>query len=665
MRWDDIGLWWEDIPTVRGKSNIQRPRPSVPETGWRAPETFPNLSSAVLISFDVETWDPELLQSGPGWARGVGHIVGIAIGALAANGAIGKWYFPIRHEDTPEDNLDPETVLNWVKYVLETPTPKCAANGIYDIGWLQEEGIYVQGKVYDIQHAEALLSESANVGLDDQAEKYLGLHKESSLLYKWCSDYFGGKPNDRQRKNIYRSPPSLVGPYAESDAELPIKILQKQWPLLERDGLLNLFDIECRLTPLLVAMRFAGVTIDLGFAEQLYEHMGDERTQMLHELKNIAGFEVNVAAGDSIKKAFDKHGLWYPTSPKTGRASFTAPFLETVEHPLGKKIVEIRQRDKLRNVFIKSYLLDNHVDGKVFCSFNQLRGEKKGTRSGRFSSSDPNLQNIPSRTELGKRIRQAFIHDYGHEAWRKYDYSQIEYRFFAHYAVGPGADGMREQYRVDPDTDYHVQTGLLIKAITGQEIIRAFVKNVNFGLLYGQGEAGLAALLGLPMDEARALFAAYHKGVPFTKATMKATKDEVNELGYITTILGRRTYFDMWEPASYHDRRPALPLEDALEEYGSNIQRAYLNPALNRRLQGSAADMMKVAMLKNWEDGVFDEVGVPRLTVHDELDFSDPGGKDDAFREMRHNLENAMPLSVPIRADYEIGNNWGNVHEVN
>ena len=108
MRWDDIGLWWEDIPTVRGKSNIQRPRPSVPETGWRAPETFPNLSSAVLISFDVETWDPELLQSGPGWARGVGHIVGIAIGTLAANGAIGKWYFPIRHEDTPEDTSTPK-----------------------------------------------------------------------------------------------------------------------------------------------------------------------------------------------------------------------------------------------------------------------------------------------------------------------------------------------------------------------------------------------------------------------------------------------------------------------------------------------------------------------------------------------------------------------------
>mgnify|MGYP002134331896 FL=1 len=628
-----------------------------------APRDFPNLSSAYMLSFDVETYDPELTKSGPGWGRGKGHIVGISIGAKDRRGNIGGWYFPMRHEDSPEQNMDPDQVLAWTRHTLGDERPKFGANLIYDLGWLEEEGVKVGGHKHDVQHAEALLTETGAVALDWLGEKYLGEGKESSLLYQWCADFYGGKPNDRQRKNIYRAPPSLVGPYAESDATLPLRIIEKQWPLLSDQELGDLFMLETRLVPLLVAMRQAGVQIDLSFAEQLYEEMGNQRIIMLSELKDLVGFEINVASSDDLKRAFDAHGLSYPLTEK-GAPSFRANFLESVEHPIGKQIVAIRQRDKLRNVFIKSYLLENHVDGKVFCSFNQLRGETKGTRSGRFSSSDPNLQNIPSRTELGKRIRQAFVHDTGHVAWRKYDYSQIEYRFLAHYAVGVGADEMRQRYIEDPNTDYHDQTGALVKQLTGLELKRAYVKNVNFGNVYGQGEQGLADLLGLPLKEARVLLKQYHEGVPFVKTTMQATKDEVNRLGYITTILGRRTYFDTWEPNTRGpSNKPALPYEMALLEYGPNIRRAYINPALNRRLQGSAADLMKRAMVKNWEDGVFHETGVPRLTVHDELDFSDPGGKDEAFREMKHNMEIALPIRVPVVADYEIGPNWGDVKD--
>lgn len=664
QRADNTGFFWEDLPATRGKKDIVRPRPEVPETGWRPPTEFPNLSSAYMLSLDTETWDPELLQSGPGWARGRGHIVGVSIGAKDRAGNIGGWYFPMRHEDTPEDNMDPEVVLRWLQHTLGDNRPKFGANLIYDIGWLAEEGVKVGGMFCDVQYAEALLSETARVDLDTLGEKYLNEGKESNLLYQWCADFYGGKPNDKQRANIYRSPPSLVGPYAESDATLPLRIIEKQWPLLARDGLGDLFKLESGLIPLMVAMRQAGVQIDLPFAEQLYEEMGAERLVMLRDLKELVGFEVNVASGDDLKRAFDAHGLQYPLTEK-GSASFKKDFLNQVTHPIGKQIVAIRERDKLRNVFIKSYLLDNHVNGKVYCSFNQLRGEQFGTRSGRFSSSDPNLQNIPSRTKLGKQIRKAFTHDYGHIAWRKYDYSQIEYRFLAHYAVGPGADEIRQRYSEDPNTDYHVQTGKLITLTTGLKLERSHIKNVNFGSIYGLGIEGLANGLGLTIAKAKDFMKQYHAGAPFVKKTMEATQDFVNEHGYIDTILGRRTYFDMWEPQAWgrSSGRP-LPYDQALELYGTRIRRANTNPALNRRLQGSAADLIKKAMLKNWEDGVYDFVGVPRLTVHDELDHSDPGGVDEGFAEMRRNLEEALPLRVPVVADYEIGPNWGEVVEV-
>lgn len=650
---------------MRGnREDIVRPRPAVPETGWRPPTSFPNLSSAYMLSFDTETKDPELLVSGPGWGRKCGNIVGVSVGAKDRAGNIGGWYFPMRHEDTPEDNMDPDVVLRWLSTVLGDNRPKFGANLIYDVGWLKEEGVYVGGNCHDIQHAEALLSETARVGLDILAEKYLGEHKVTSELYQWCADFYGGKPNDRQRKNIYRSPPSLVGPYAEADATLPLRIIEKQWPLLSDCELGDLFMLETRLIPLLVEMRFAGVQIDIPFAEQLYDEMGAQRLLMVDELKEFIGFEINVNSPDDLRRAFDTHGLAYPLSA-TGKPSFRAAFLESVDHPLGKKVVEIRQRDKLRNVFIKSYLLENHVNGKVYCSFNQLRGEEKGTRSGRFSSSDPNLQNIPSRTDLGKRVRKAFTHDTEHVAWRKYDASQIEYRLLAHYAVGDGSDEIRARYNEDPHTDYHNETGALVKKLTGLELQRAYVKNVNFGNVYGQGEEGLALLLGLPLAEARILLKQYHAGLPFVRATMAATKDEVERFGFITTILGRRTYFDKWEPNRRgRSNAMALPYHEALEVYGPNIRRAYTNPALNRRLQGSAADMLKKGMVDCWESGVYNEIGVPRLTVHDELDHSDPGGKDAAFREMKHTLEVAMPqVRVPIIYDYEIGPNWGDVEE--
>lgn len=663
-RFDNIGMFWQDVPTSRKRGDIVRPRPAVPETGWRAPTEFPNLAAAVVLSIDTETWDPDLEQSGPGWARNRGHVVGFSVGAKDAQGNKGAWYFPIRHADTPEENVDCVNALAWLKSVMETPhIPKVGANLIYDIGWLQHEGIMVQGPLFDVQHAEALLDERARVGLDVLAGKYLNEHKQGSLLYQWCADFYGGPVSDRQRKNIWRAPPSLVGPYGEADAALPLDIMEAQWPLLEKEGLLDLFHMECELIPLLVAMRFRGVPVDIPRAEALYESLGVEVGALETQLRDLAGGAVNVNSGDDLARAFDKAGIPYlRTAPSErnpdGQPSFTAGFLESVKHPLGQMIVDIRQREKLRSVFLKSYILDNHVNGVVHGSFNQLRGDSSGTRSGRFSSDTPNLQNIPVRTELGKQIRRIFADKY--RPWRKYDYSQIEYRFLAHYAVGPGSDDLRAIYHADPNTDYHRLVHKLILEMTGIDLQRSYVKNTNFGFIYGMGEPTLAAQIGINMATAKGLFTAYHKGAPYVKPTMDATMKEAQVYGVITTVLGRRSRFDLWEPSSYNNKGPALPYDRALRQYGQ-IKRAYSHKALNRRLQGSAADLMKKAMLQCWKDGIFDVTGVPNLTVHDELDFIDNGGTDEAFRAMQHVLETALPIRVPVRADYEIGPNWGDV----
>jgi len=672
-RFDAIGMFWQDMPTSRKRSEQDRPRPPVPETGWRAPSYFPDLSSAIALSIDTETRDPELLSSGPGWARGRGHVVGFSVGAKDKHGNVGQWYFPIRHADTPEDNLDPDNALAWLKHTLSrADQPKIGANLPYDLGWLAHEGIPVAGPLYDVQFAEALLDERAKVALDVLGLKYLREGKQGNELYQWCSDAFGGQANDRQRKNIWRAPPSLVGPYAEQDAALPLRIIGHQWEQLAKENLLDVFHMECQLIPLFMEMRFAGVTVDVPRAEELYDTLGKEVLALEENLRQAVGFRVNVNSGDDLARAFDAMQIPYmrtaPTerSPK-GNPTFTAAFLSSVKDPVAQLIVDIRQREKIRGTFIKSYILDNQVNGKVHGTFNQLRGDEGGTRSGRLSSDTPNLQNIPVRTELGKMIRRIFTYDEGHVAWRKYDYSQIEYRFLAHFAVDTGdgsANRLRAFYENDPDIDYHKITQKLVKEMTGLDLPRGHTKTINFGLIYGMGEPKLAQDLGVSLKLGKEMFAAYHKGAPYARATMNACSAEAARFGTITTILGRKSRFELWEPderTGRGERKPALPYEQAHSRYFGNVKRAYTHKALNRRLQGSAADQMKKAMLQCYQDGIFAETGVPRLTVHDELDFSDPGGKDEAFRAMRHVMETCMKLRVPVKADYEIGDNWGDV----
>lgn len=639
--------------------------PPIPDTGWQRPTEFPNLSAAKVISFDVETYDPELADQGkikskgPGWARHSGHMVGISVGVEDGT----AWYFPIRHEVEPEWNMDPNHVLGWANHTLRGPQPKVGANLIYDLGWCIEEGITVGGPLFDVQFAEALLnSEAPNVNLEALSQTWLGEGKESNLLYEWCSAFYGGPKNGKQRKNIYRAPPRLVGPYAESDANLPIRVLNRQWQEMSRLGLLDLFNMECGLIRLLVAMRFKGALIDVNKVEALAEQFRGEVKELDAEIHRQVGFEVNANAAQSLAKAFDHIGLpYHRTAPTTrnpdGFPSFTADFLEVVDHPVAQLVVQRRQKEKLRAVFLESYLLKNHVNGRIHCSFHPLRGDENGARSGRFSSSDPNLQNIPIRTVEGKLIRQCFV---SKGLWRKYDHSQIEYRMLAHHAVGPGAEAIRVKYRTNPDTDYHLAT-IEMMAARGRLLERRPAKTINFGLIYGMSQPELARRLKLT-DGGKELFTAYHEAVPFAKKTMEACMEFAGRHGFIDTVLGRRSLFNLWTSEKWTENKQALPMEKALVEYG-RIQRAFLHKALNRKLQGGAADVIKKGMLDCYESGVYDVIGYPGLTVHDELDHDDEtdGQQQEAWAFMKHTLENCMGsrLSIPLLVDMKTGPNWG------
>lgn len=678
--------------------------PSIPDTGWKPlqPVDWPNLSSAHSIALDTETKDIELNDAGPGWARHKGHIVGISLAAEDRLGNRGKWYFPMRHELETHDNLPPDKVLSYVGEVLGNPhTAKIGANLPYDIGWLGEEGVTVAGKLHDVQFAEALIDNNAFVGLDILAHKYLKRGKKVDFVEDWVMAAYK-PPKSKWRREIYRTPPRLIGAYGEDDAYLPLDILWKQYPILEAEGLLPAYELETRLIPMMQAMRRAGVRVNVEKAINLRNELLAEVAILYMRIETEFGFKMLDKEGklsthsNTVGRLLDYLKIPYALTA-AGNPSVTKEWLEEEKdtHPALTIIHEIREREKIIGTFLQSYIIDKHVNGFLYPQFHQVKGEFNGTMVYRFASSDPNLQNIPSRTELGKRVRECFEPDPGHDSWLKGDYSQIHYRLLAHFAVDKGdgsAERLRQSYRDDPQMDYHMKVYKDVAPVMQSvgnssgppwstdytldaegefnkdiKFHRRRIKNINFSGLYGVGEetVGRKYLTGLDKAAVKQFLANYHEGAPYINATMEAIAGEAARNGYVATLLGRRIRFHLWEPMGYtkkEDRKPALPLERALREYGTFIQLAGLYRAVNYKFQGSEPDVMKTGMLKCWDSGVFDITGVPRLTVHDELDWSLKEKTPEmweAFRFIQHTMENAIPLRVPVNVDFSNGPNWG------
>jgi DNA polymerase I-like protein with 3'-5' exonuclease and polymerase domains len=677
-----MSLLFADLGPTKKQSRL-RELPPILDNGWRPPQSYPNLDSAVAVAVDVETRETDF-EHGPGWARGPrGHIIGFSVGAVTATGARGRWYFPLRHEVEPEYNVNAEQSFAWLKSICQTNVPKVGANLLYDIGWLSEYDVAVNGPLYDCQFAEALLSEDGEVNLDWLGTKYLGEGKASNGLYDWLAAAYGGAANGKQRANLYRAPPRLVGPYGEADADLPLRVMERQLPLLAQQGLMDVFRVECDTIPLWIAMRRAGQYVDVPAAERLYGEIAADVKILQADLDRNSGWSVNVNSSKDLEKLFTQCGIKFPRGKdkvdaqgeaSPGNGSFKKEYLQSLDHPAVTSVLTIREQEKVKDTFIDAYILKRNNNGFINCNFHPLRGDAEGTRSGRVASNSPNLQNVPVRSALGKKMRNLFLPDPGHAGSWKGDYSQVEYRSLAHFAVGVGADRLREEYNLDPTTDYHDATYYRVCPFMHWDAAdeeakkerRKPIKNINFGLLYGMGEGKLSRQLKLAPDQAKSLFNGYHSANPYVRETMAAAAQEAEQHGFIRTVLGRKSYFEMWEPTRKRgeDRKPALGLEHALQFYGQDIQRAHLHKAINRKLQGSAGDIIKYAMLKNWKDGVYAEIGVPRLQVHDELLHSvreRSARQEETYRYMIWNMENALRLRVPLKFDSGYGVNWGSI----
>lgn len=662
-RRDAFGFFWNDAPVEKKRGEKRpagpRPIPEIPKNGWK-PKPFPRLEGAKILGFDTETKDVDLQEMGPGVRRG-GHIIGMSVAVPEGE----SWYFPMRHE--LGENLPVENVMRWAQDELTRPgQPKVGTNLLYDLDFMAEAGVNVAGPFYDVGVAEALLDENAfEYNLDALARKHLGEGKNSEAVAEWVQAAYGNK---NFRAELYRTPSNLVGPYAESDAHQPLRIFEKQLPRLHAEGLDQVWSIESRLTEPLLAMRRRGVQLDMAKVDQVEARLHVAISEASAKLKALVGFEVNVDDKKHLIKIFDKLGLTYPRTAPTqrhpdGQPSFVKEFLEHHTHEIPRAITEIRRLEKFKGTFLQGYIRKLHIGGRIHCLFNQTRSDEYGAVSGRFSSSLPNLQNIPVRDPLwGPLLRSMFVPDFGR--WGRLDWSQIEYRFLVHLAFHYfkgrfGSDEAIRRYREDPSTDYHA----FVSEITKVE--RKIAKNINFGFVYGMGTALLAFQLGLSLEEAQPIFDQYHRALPFVSETKKQASADAARLGVITTILGRRRRFELWQPRGASNGNEdilALPLQQAIGKWGHRLRRAHTHKALNAYNQGSAADLMKLAMVEYYESGAWSVLGAPMLTVHDELAFSvEPEDRlqREAFAEVKHIMENCMELSVPIVVDANLAANWG------
>jgi DNA polymerase-1 len=408
--------------------------------------------------------------------------------------------------------------------------------------------------------------------------------------------------------------------------------------------------MESSLIPMLVDMRLRGVRVDLDAAEALYIKMTKQQKKLSRTIGDIPPWNAR-----AIAKLFDKEGVEYPRTPKTNAPSFTKDWLAACPHPIAKTVHAIRQTDKLRETFVKGVVLDSNYKGRIHCSFNQLRSDESGTVSGRFSSSHPNLQQIPVRSKEGAILRTLFLPDEG-QLFGATDFSQIEFRLIAATAADEhiwGSHKFVAAYNSNAKTDFHA----VVAEMTG--LPRIMAKTITFACAYGAGTKKIASQLGMDMGLASRVISQYYNRAPFMKPLSAMFMDKAERDGQISTILGRVRRFPLWEKFD-RDGKPSYSRDRTL---GS--RRAFTYRALNAYIQGSAADILKQSMSLVWKSGVCDVLGPPHMTVHDELDMSVPPTKagKEAFKEMVNIMQTAVPLSIPLSVDSGLGKNWSEAKE--
>jgi len=642
----------------------------VPQTEWIIPKEYPDLREAEEIAIDLETRDPNLKSTGSGAILGQGEVVGIAV---AVNGY--KNYFPIAHEEGP--NLDREKTLEWFKDICKSPATKIFHNAMYDVCWIRKLGIKINGLIIDTMIASSLIDENRfSYTLNTLSWHHLGEGKSEARLIQAAKE----RGLDAKAE-MWRLPAMEVGSYAEKDAEITLKLWHKLKKIIIEDNLQDIFNLETDLFPCLVDMRFLGVRVDVEASNQLKKELSTKEELLLHQVKKETGVDTQIWAARSIAKVFDKLKLPYEKTEKTQSPSFTKNFLSNHPHPTVQMIAQARKLNKVNTTFIDTILKHEHC-GRIHADINQIRSDDGGTVTGRFSYSNPNLQQIPARDpETGPLLRSLFIPEEGMK-WGTFDYSQQEPRLVAHYALKfslPSVNKIADSYENDPSTDFHRIVAEMAK------IPRSQAKTINLGLFYGMGKAKLQGELGVSKEKSEELFTKYHSEAPFVKQLMNKVMKAAESRGQIKTLLGRRCRFPKYEPVlrgadwgTYvppEDHERMLELQEMgphLKDFEGNIvtdkngkpkrnywhqnatRRAFTYKALNKLIQGSAADMTKKAMVELHKEGL-----VAHIQIHDELDFSVINELEAA--KIKDIMENAVDLEVPNKVDYESGPNWGQI----
>ncbi len=642
------------------------------QTEWVQPTEYPDLRSYDEISIDLETRDPNLKSKGSGAVTGNGEVVGIAVATFND-----KWYFPIAHGEGP--NMNRVKTLEWFKDICECPATKIFHNAMYDVCWIRNLGIKINGLIVDTMIACSVLDENRFAyTLNALSWHYLNEGKNEKALNEAAKSR-GLDP----KAEMWKLPASEVGAYAEKDAELTFKLWQHVKKLLVEDDCEDIFNLETDLFPCLVDMRFLGVRVDVTRANQLKKELTTQEERLIHQVKIETGVETQIWAARSIQKVFEHLKLPFEKTVKTGAPSFTKNFLSNHEHPVIKMIAEARKINKVNTTFIDTILRHEH-NGRIHAEINQIRSDDGGTVTGRFSYSNPNLQQIPAKDpNTGPLIRSLFLPEEGCK-WGTFDYSQQEPRLVTEYALRFGlasVNKIADAYDNDPKADFHQTVADMAKIPRGQ------AKVINLGLFYGMGKAKLEAELGVSKDKAKELFDTYHAKVPFVKQLTNQLMSAAQDNGRIKTILNRKCRFPKYEPilkgsnwgtfvpAQDHERMLELQAmgPHELDDEGNVIKdkdgnpktnywhenghrRAFTYKALNKLIQGSAADMTKKAMLELYKQGI-----TPHIQIHDELDISIPLGEKDNSKDIIRIMEKAVTLQIPNKVDYESGPNWGTI----
>jgi DNA polymerase I-like protein with 3'-5' exonuclease and polymerase domains len=545
--------------------------------------------------------------------------------------------------------MDLSITCAWFQDILRLPATKIFHNASYDVGWLLVNGFEIRGKIVDTMIAAALINENRySFSLNACAKDYLGEIKNETFLNEKAKEW-----GIDAKADLWKLPAGYVGFYAEQDAGLTLRLWERFKTEISKQNLFDVWEMEMELLPILIETRQRGIRVDEEKAAQLKKEFKKKESMVLTEIKQKTTLDVDIWAARSVAQIFDRIGVDYPRTPKTGEPSFTQNWLVNCDNPIAQLIRQAREINKFHSTFIDSIQRYVHK-GRIHSEINQLRSDQGGTVSGRLSYSNPNLQQIPARNkEYGDKIRSLFLPEEGRQ-WGSFDYSQQEPRLVAHYAASvndqfSGAAEFIEAYKNEA-ADFHQ-----IVADMAQ-ITRTQAKTINLGLFYGMGKAKLGKELGISKDRAEELLRKYGERVPFVKGLATEVSSSASKYGFIRTIKGRKCRFDMWEPNSFGMNK-AMDYEAAKAHYGNNIRRAFTYKALNRLIQGSAADQTKQAMIDCYKAGY-----KPLLQIHDELCFSIDSEKD--IEGIKNKMENAIEtLRVPSKVDIALGRSWGEAKE--